>query len=451
MNLKQKLALRSTLVCAMTLLLVFSGTFYFFRNYIIQQYYRVLEERALTAAFIFLEKDEMNNYNYHAYEKKYLHTLNNEIIQIYDYKNRITFVEERTELRVSPALLDRIRHEGKDIFRQGNRQFCGVFYRDNQGDFVILISGVNARGTAQIKSLLYLLLLFFIVGIIINYLFNIIVANKTFRPFSAMLQRVNAISAENLHDRLPLAPGQTDELAALASTLNMFLGRLEKEVNNQKSFLKNISHELKTPLTAIIGRAEVALDQDKADYRQVLQKIISDTAGMQSVIEGLLLISGLQTGSSGAAAGTRFRIDELVWEALEKLKFKYPDAVFHTSLDVDSGEEQLLEIASRRELLSIAFLNVVDNAVKYSRDEAADIIIRVQDGRPVIVVLDNGPGIPEQEMAHIYDLFFRGSNIRHIPGQGIGLSLSRQILEFCRVEMSIRSAAGAGTEVQLLF
>src|SRR5690606_18423071 len=106
-----------------------------------------------------------------------------------------------------------------------------------------------------------------LIGILINYLFNIFIANRTFRPFSSVLRKVNEISTDNLHDRLP-KPERNDELGELVTTLNMFLSRLDQEVSNQKNFLKNISHELKTPLTAIIGRAEIALGQDNADFRQ---------------------------------------------------------------------------------------------------------------------------------------------------------------------------------------
>lgn len=453
MNLKQKLALRSTVVCAVTLLLVFGGTFYFFRKYIDIQYYRLLDERALTAAFIFLEKDELSKQNYRTYEKKYLQTLSEEMVQIYDDKGIVSFVEEEAGFPVSPELFRKVRTEEKYNFRRGNRQFSGIFYKDNQGDFVIIISGINTRAEGQVRNLLFLMGLFFMVGIVINYLFNIFVANRTFRPFSAVLRKVNAITTENLHDRLSVTPGRNDELEDLVTTLNMFLSRLESEVNNQKSFLKNISHELKTPLTAIIGRAEVALEQDRADYQQVLQKIIQDTAEVKSVIEGLLLISGLQMGGGAAIAvhNSRFRIDELVWEALEKLRFKYPEAVFHTSLHVESPDEHLLEIHAHRDLLSTALMNVVDNAVKYSSDLSAEIEIRITAGRPEIVVRDNGPGIPAPEREQIFDLFFRGSNVRHLPGQGIGLSLTRQILVFCGVEMFIHDAPAAGTEVRLRF
>jgi len=391
----------------------------------------------------------MNKYNYRAYEKKYLQSLSSEIIQIYDESGKIAFVAEDSSFRVTPGLLDQIRREEKLNFNRGDRQCSGIYYKDNQGDFVIIISGVNTRAAGQMRNLLYLLGLFFFVGILINYLFNIIVANKTFRPFAALLQKVNATSAENLHNRLPVIPGRKDELTDLAATLNIFLERLEKEVSNQKSFLKNISHELKTPLTAIIGRAEIALDNPQTDHPQVLQKIIADTAQMQSTIEGLLLISGLQSGNPDVTR-SRFRLDELVWDTLEKLRFKHPEAVFHTSLEADAEHLGRLEVFATRELLSTALTNVIDNAVKYSRDNTAGIVIRTTGGRPAILITDNGPGIPEAEMEHIFELFFRGSNIRHVPGQGIGLSLTRQILSFCNAEISIQSTP-EGTQVQLVF
>ncbi len=453
MNLKQNLALRSTVVCAITLLLVFGGTFYFFRNYIELQYYRLLDERAMIAGFIYLEKDELSIQNYRDYERKYLQTVSEEIVQIYDDRGVVSFVPEESSFPVSDELLARIRTNGKHHFQHKNRQYSGIFYQDNQGDFVIITSGINTRADGQTRNLLYLMSVFFLIGILINYLFNIFIANRTFRPFSSVLRKVNEISTDNLHDRLP-KPERNDELGELVTTLNMFLSRLDQEVSNQKNFLKNISHELKTPLTAIIGRAEIALGQDNADFRQVLKKVVHDTIEMKSIIEGLLLLSGLQVGGPAQSltySRCKFRIDELVWEVLEKLRFKYPKAVFHTAIDVDSRHESSLDLHTYRDLLAIALMNVLDNAIKYSKDDTADILIGMSGDRPVIDIRDNGPGIPIKEQEQVFELFFRGSNIRHIPGQGIGLSLARQIMQFCGYKLTIESGDASGTSVRFSF
>ncbi|MGF1635810.1 MAG: ATP-binding protein [Cyclobacteriaceae bacterium] len=450
MNLKRKLALRSTLVCAITLLTIFMGTFYFFRLFTLQQYFRRLDERALVTAFIFLEKDELSKRHYYEYEQKYLQSLDDEQIQIYDSTSSHAFIDFDPEFPVGNHAIEKIRNEGKTNFRVGERQFSGIFYEDNQGDFVIIVSGINHQGLEHIQNLGYLLILFFILGLTINYIFNLLVAKKTFKPFSELLHRVNTISTENLHDRVPLNKNTKDELSELSATINTFLDRIEREVDNQKSVIKNISHELKTPLTAIIGVAEVSLEREQSDYKKVLRKIVRDTSSLKSVIESLLLMSGLNTQNQRFASAT-FRIDELVWEVLEKLKIKYPDSIVHTTLNVELDNENLLVVSSHRDLLATALLNIIDNATKYSQNENPEIVISIKEGRPAIVVKDNGPGIPDDDIDNVFELFYRGSNIRHIPGHGIGLSLTQQIVEYCQTQMHIDSNNENGTQVTLVF
>ncbi|WP_224997708.1 HAMP domain-containing sensor histidine kinase [Cesiribacter sp. SM1] len=452
MNLKKKLALRSTLVFAITLAIVFAGTLYFFDQYLSNQFFHQLRERALTTAIIFLEKDELNKRKYQEYEQAYNQVVTEELAQIYDTSDRVRFNPEIPDFPVSNEFLEQVRQTGMQEFQEGGRQFSAIFYQDNQGDFVIVLSGINAQGRAQLQNLALLLAVALLVGLLINYQFNIALARRTFRPFTSILNRVNALSAENLHHRLAPPSASKDELALLVTTLNTFLERLENEVNNQKQFLKNVSHELNTPLTAIIGQAEVSLEKSSspAELQAVLQKIIKDTFDLKTVIQSLLLISGLQSAKSGSKPQA-FRLDELVWASLEKLKFKYPQAIINTSLEIESEDEGLLELVSHRELLATALLNIIDNAIKYSQSQEIDIRITKNSGRLMLQVKDDGPGIPAGEAENVYELFYRGSNIRHIPGHGIGLSVTRQIVAYCQMEMQIAPAPDKGTVVSLLF
>jgi len=450
MNLKQKLALRSTMVCAMALALVFTGTYYFFRNDVLNQFYERLQQRALVAAYFYLEKDELSVLNYIEYEKKIVQRLDEEIVQIYNSRNKISFVPNNKDIAIDQEIIDKIRQQGKYIFSKDRRQYVGLFYKDNQGDFVVLVSGINNRGYLQLGKLMYLLLTFYILGIVLNYLMNILVANKTFRPFKASLDKVNTISSENIHDRLPETTGSNDELRQMIDTFNRFLERIETQVQNQKGFLKNISHELNTPLTAIIGRAEVALENPGSDKQAVLHKIINDTYEVRSVIEGLLLLSGLNNDTDKKAI-TSFRVDDLIWECLEKLKFKYPDAVFHIEIPAEADEEQYLQIRSYKELLSHAITNIIDNAVKYSDEQTVEVFLEIRNGHPLMRIRDQGRGIPPEELAYIEKLFYRASNVTYIPGHGIGLSLARQIMEFCQVSMTLTSTLNEETEVTIVF
>ncbi|QCR21108.1 HAMP domain-containing sensor histidine kinase [Pontibacter sp. SGAir0037] len=452
MNLKQKLALRSTLVCAITLLIVLGSTLYFYRNYTLNSFYNKLENRALLSAIIFLEKDELNKKKYREYEQRYLNTLDNEMLQIYDAAGQIAFVEEITSFPVNQRMLQRIRQQGKYNFQVNERQYSGIYYEDNQGNFVVVSSGEDVTGKARLQNLSIAFGCLLLVGILINYILNALLAKKTFRPFSAILQKVNSISTENLNSRLPEINQPSDELSELTATLNTFLNRLESGVNNQKQFLKNVSHELKTPLAAILGEAELGLEKEKEpeEYQHVLKKIARSTSELSSVIEGLLLISGLNNKDPKTTFRS-FRLDELLWEVLEKLHFKYPEAEVETLIEV--GDSDGMQLHSHPELIATALTNIVDNALKFSNEQQVTITIKLSTRRElVLLVQDNGPGIPEQEQDKIFDLFYRGSNTQFLkPGHGIGLSLTKHIAEFCHISLSVSSSSGQGTEVKLVF
>ncbi|AKD05228.1 HAMP domain-containing sensor histidine kinase [Pontibacter korlensis] len=452
MNLKQKLALRSTLVCALTLLLVLGSTLYFYRNYTLNSFYNKLENRALLSAIIFLEKDELNKRKYQEYERTYLNTLDNETLQIYDAAGDVAFVQEIESFPVDKQVLQLIHQKGRHNFRVEGRQFVGIYYEDNQGNFVVISSGEDRTGEAGLKNLSLVLFCLLIIGILINYVLNVLLAKRTFRPFSAILQKVNSISTENLSSRLAEIERPGDELSDLTSTLNTFLDRLESGVNNQKQFLKNVSHELKTPLAAILGEAELSLDKEHTSehYRKVLSKVAKNTSELNSVIEGLLLISGLNNNDPKTTFRS-FRLDELLWEVLEKLHFKYPDAEVETLIEVDDSE--VMQLHSHPELIATALTNIIDNALKFSDEQKVTLTVKLSEqGRLTLLVQDRGLGIPEQEQHKVFDLFYRGTNTQYLrPGHGIGLSLTRHITEFCHIDLSIASAAEHGTIVKLIF
>ena len=155
-------------------------------------------------------------------------------------------------------------------------------------------------------------------------------------------------------------------------------------------------------------------------------------------------------GQNGRPTATVFRIDELLWEVLDKLAYKYPGVVFNTSIEVRSEEQHLLETDNFRELVGTALLNLIDNAIKFSSATSATITLTQDQGRAVVIVRDDGPGIPDADREKIFDLFFRGPSVRHIPGHGVGLSLTRQIMELAGIRLEIDSDA-RGTEVRVRF
>jgi signal transduction histidine kinase len=450
MSLRAKLGNQSALIFACTLGFVLLGAYLLFEHYTRELYYKKLQGRATTAAFFYLEKDELTGSKYREIEEKY-RQISGEPIRLYHAGSGELFVDDKLDYVLPARVLNNIARQGHHNFRIRGRHFAGIFYKDNQGDFIVVASGNNTAGSEQLAALRWMLAIFFVLGIGINYGMTRWLARRTFSPFSRLIRKVNAINTDNLHTRLRIPAGKPNELTALITNFNYLLERLEAGVKSQRNFLKNASHELKTPLAAIIGEIEVTLKQPREheDYEQQLQLLKKEALHLQSIMEGLLMLSGLEMARD--ADMQPVRIDEILWNVLEKTGMQYPQAVIFADFDGMAEHEKLLVVKGNRELLFVALSNLLDNAVKFSLPHPIHVTVAAQSGRLSITIRDEGPGIAEAEQGRIFDLFYRSSQTRHINGHGIGLHLTAQILERHRAERYIHSKPGEGTAIQVIF
>lgn len=450
MSLRSKLSNRTAFIFATTLGFVLLGTYLLFQQYTRDMYYKKLLGRANTAAFFYLEKDELTSQKYREIEDKY-RQMTNEAIRLYNADTYNLFVDDTLNFELPQLILRTIVHNGTYTFSLGKRQLAGIFYKDNEGDFIIVSSGINNTGNTSLAVLRWMLITFFVLGLALNYFMTGWLARQTFRPFSNAIRKVNSITADNLHTRLDLPPGKPDELGDLMVTFNYFLERLENGVQAQRSFLKNASHELRTPLAVIIGDIEVALKnpRDNAEYVQLLESLKKDALHLKSIVEGLLMLSGLEMQKKQQMEPVR--IDEVLWSVLEKAAIEYPAAHVQVDFEEVAQYEDLLTVKGNRELLFVVLSNLLDNAIKFSVPQPVGVKVEVIQRALAITITDTGPGIPAQEKDLVFELFYRSKQTRHIAGNGIGLYLTRQILDLHGISVQINNNQPAGTAIRLIF
>ncbi len=450
MTLRNKLTILSTLLFAFALGLVFLGTFLLFKEHTRELYFKKLLERANTAAYFYFEKDEVNDKKYRSIEAQY-RRIYNESIRVYHADNKSVFIDDKLNFKLSDETLNKIVDEGNLTFKLGNKQLAGLYYKDNQGNFIIVISGVDIAGNVQLDALKKMLIFFYLLGALIHFLLAGFLAKKTFRPFATLIKKVNSITTDNLHSRLDVPVGHKDEIKELIITFNYFLARLENGVQTQKNFLKNASHELKTPLTAIMGDIDVTLNQprSKEEYETLLISLKNDTVHLKSILDSLLILSGLEM--SGEQKMVDVRIDEVLWNVLEKKAIEYPNAQVAVSVAISPLQEQLLTVRANRELLYIALSNLLDNAIKFSDAPQVKVSIASVNDQLQVAISDNGPGIPANDAEAVFELFYRSHQTRHIKGQGIGLYITKQILQLHHIELQLVSQPDQGTCVKLIF
>lgn len=456
MKIRNRLSIQFTVLVASILLILCSSIFYVLWSQTRSNFYDELRDRAVTTAYIYLEEDGFPTELYTSIRERYVRTLPEEIGQLFDVDNRPAFVEPSEETPYDESVIEYIRahHTYPDFyaFSDGKWQSVGLFYPDNQGDFVVIVSAIDRTGRAQLTNLAWTLAFGYLIAVVVLFFAGRFFALQALKPIPAILGQVRAITPSNLDKRLDRGK-EDDEISELVDTFNRFLDRLEESFNSQKRFVANASHELRTPLTSIIGEIEVALNRERSaeDYTEVLKSVHHDTLVLRDLVTGLLEIA--QAESSGINYPfERVRADELVIEAGMIVEREYPGTRVNVNYFTDNGHDTEFLIHTCKPLLLNVFINVIENAVKFSPDHArTEVALRADGDRIEVEVSDRGIGIDKKDMDRIFDPFYRSDSALPYQGFGIGLSLVKRILAIVKGEIRVDSEPGEGTVVTLSF
>ncbi|MDR2006804.1 MAG: GHKL domain-containing protein [Acidaminococcales bacterium] len=218
----------------------------------------------------------------------------------------------------------------------------------------------------------------------------------------------------------------------------------------RKEFSANVSHELKTPLTAISALAEMIADQTakEEDARVFAQKIHSQAKRLMSIIEDIIMLAEFDEGAAtGEYAG--FYLRDVAEEAVAALR----DKAAERNVSINVKENPSLRITGDRNMIDRLFYNLIDNAIKYNREAGrVDVELAEEDEFCRITVADTGVGIPARHIDHIFERFYRAdkSRSKKTGGAGLGLSIVKHIVEAHQGKISIESAENEGTRVTCL-
>ena len=220
-----------------------------------------------------------------------------------------------------------------------------------------------------------------------------------------------------------------------------------KELGNtetlQTDFVSNVSHEFKTPINAIEGYASLLQDSQLTDEQKnaYIDKIIFNTRRLSDLVGNILLLSKVNNQKISLKAST-FRLDEQVRQSILALESKWEKKEIEFDIDLDE-----IEYTGYENLLSHVWLNLIDNAVKFS-PQNGQIRIRLKQlaGSVTFSIWDNGLPIPEADIDRIFNKFYQGDNSHASEGNGLGLALVRKIVAAAHGTINVTSSEDAGTE-----
>ena len=274
-------------------------------------------------------------------------------------------------------------------------------------------------------------------------------ARKSLAPIVEISRQASQIGATNLHERLPVV-NQKDELGMLAETFNLLLSRLENSFAQQRRFMADASHELRTPLAIVRGESEVALlksNRSSKDYRESLSIVHDESKRLTRIVEDLFTLARADAGQFQTNF-TQIYLDEILADCVRAVRVLAEKR--HVTIALEAAEDLLFQ--GDKELLHRMFLNLLDNAVKYNRENGTiKIEARVADGRFRITFSDTGIGISTEDQPKIFERFYRADIARsraeetETSGAGLGLAIADWIANLHHGNIELVSSGETGS------
>lgn len=433
-----------------TMLILFGSTIYYFQyNYAYSDFYKRLETRIGLTAKYTLKSNEPINQSLRMFREQHLEKLSYEKEYIIPFSDSTNLEKISNDSLLPIDFLLEIKHNKAARYQNYDVFYAGSIFEEQNKNFIVIISAKNYYATHHLILLRNVLIGGFLISVFIITYLSYYFSKRIFNPINKIIKKVNNISTDNIHLRLEEIKND-DEINQLISTFNSLLTRIETTFETHKNFISNASHEFNTPLTAIIGEADVALlkDRNQEEYKDALHRILNQAERLDKISKSLLFLA--QTGYKENRLNFNFiRTDELIIEAKEIMDQLIPDNNIQINFNLLPENPMKLKVKGNKELLMLAFTNILSNACKYSNNKPVFISLASTNQEVIIVLKDQGIGIPPSEIQYIYDPFFRASNTKAYDGYGIGLPLTRNIIRIHHGSLDVQSVQQQGVTVNI--
>ncbi len=293
------------------------------------------------------------------------------------------------------------------------------------------------------RTLASVLILLLIVAMFVAGLAAWLVTGRALAPLTVATEIAASITrAEDLQRRIPVIGSQDDEIAILIRAFNETLERLEKLFTTQRRFLADVSHELRTPLTVIKGNAALMRRAGEAD-EESLSSIEDEVDRLTRMVGDLLLLAQVELGNLPLDMAP-VELDTVILEVFQQMRVLAGERIKFRLVEIDQ-----LRVLGDRDRLKQVFLNLVGNAIQYTQPGGqVSMALRKVGRQAQVVVSDTGPGIPSEDIPHIFERFYRGEKSRKRSkgtGFGLGLSIAYYIIRNHGGNIEVTSQEGVGT------
>ncbi len=316
--------------------------------------------------------------------------------------------------------------------------------------FYLQVAVSLERVDESIAALRRLFLLFIPAGLLVAGLASWFMARRSLAPVGRIAREAQELTAEHLDRRIDLPPGG-DEVAQMVATVNQMLDRLEASFRAQERFIANAAHELQTPVSILLGQAQVLSQQARSaeEHDRFAASVQDEMRRMAKTIEGLLTLARADVGMPPGSV-TSVSLNEAVTDAVQRCEplARQREVRLVPVLAVPAPDRPEPLVAGDGELLRTMIVNLLRNAIRYSPvEKPVEIKVAVEGDEACVTVRDHGPGIPAEHIEQIFEPFFRiprgdGS----AQGAGLGLAIAQGVAGLHQGQISLANCPDGGCE-----
>ncbi|HVP12139.1 MAG TPA: HAMP domain-containing sensor histidine kinase [Phycisphaerae bacterium] len=302
----------------------------------------------------------------------------------------------------------------------------------------------------SVTELRRLFLMLIPLGLVAVGLASWLMARRSLAPIGRIARQARALTAAHLDRRISLPLGR-DEVAEMVVTINEMLDRLEAAFLAQERFIADASHELKTPVTVLLGEAQVLTQHDRTpeEYRQFVDSVQDEMRQMGKLVDSLLTLARADAGFP-LTAKMPVSLNEVVMDAVERCQVfaRQRGVRLVPMLAMPVGEEAEPEIEGDAALLCAMAENLIRNALRYSpANEVVEVKVALDGTGAAISVSDRGPGIPPEHLDRVFERFYRVPGDRMADkGTGLGLAITKGVAKLHGGSITVANRTGCGCE-----
>ena len=369
-------------------------------------------------------------------------------LQLYDDKNLPAWSSVNAPALDPPSFSGEVNGPYDDKKEKTHRVFEKRLRKPSGESYVIRCGFLQIALQDDIDLLNRNILLASISIMVIAPLGGYVIALRATRPIAEIIATTAHLQPSNLKERLPIR-GAGDEIDQLSQTINGMLDRLASYINQNRDFVANAAHELRSPLAAIRTSVEVGLNRSRTpdEYAAILADVMEEISRLASLVNRLLILA---EGDAGRLAGKDqvTRLDKIVRESVDMF-----EAVAEMKgVRLTLGAMAAVVVPGDETYLRQVVRNLIDNAIKYNRNPGEVIVhLRADPDKKhaLLIVQDSGIGIDREVLPRIFERFYRADRARSREkergGTGLGLSICQAVIQALHGEITVESEAGNGT------